>query len=200
MTAYSHLYLASQSPRRAQLLAQLGVQHGVLDVEVVEQRAAGEPAEDYVCRVAREKAGAGLLRVMGSPGAVVLAADTEVVLDDVVFGKPVDAADASRMLQCLAGREHRVLSAVCVVSAAREARLLQTSIVRFGALSAAQIEAYVASGEPMGKAGAYAIQGAAASFIEHLAGSYSGVMGLPLFETARLLRDFGIAPHALSAS
>jgi septum formation protein len=113
-----------------------------------------------------------------------------------VFGKPRDADDAARMLARLAGRTHRVMSAVSVVSGGREAQVLQVSDVRFCALSAAQIDAYVATGESFGKAGAYAIQGAAAAFIEHLSGSYSGVMGLPLFETAQLLRDFGVNPHA----
>lgn len=188
------LYLASQSPRRAQLLEQLGLRFGVLEVEVIERREAGEAALDYGRRVAREKAGAGLLRVMSSAGATVLAADTEVVLDDEVFGKPVDAVDAARMLAQLAGRTHRVVSAVCVLSGAREAQIVQVSEVTFAALTAAQIANYVATHEPLGKAGGYAIQGAAAAFIEHLSGSYSGVMGLPLFETAQLLRDFGVLP------
>src|SRR5688572_2879169 len=105
------LYLASQSPRRRELLAQLGVQHGVLEVDVVEARQPGEPPADYVSRVAREKAGAGLLQVMSVPGALVLGADTEVVLGDQVYGKPADAADAARMLRELSGRRHRVLTA-----------------------------------------------------------------------------------------
>jgi len=186
------LHLASRSPRRAQLLEQLGLRFDLLDVEVPECRAPGEPPEDYVRRVAREKAGAGLLQVAAVPSALVLGADTEVVLDDHVFGKPADAADAGRMLRLLAGRSHRVLSAVCLVDGGREAMALQVSEVRFAGLDDAGIAAYVASGEPMGKAGAYAIQGRAAAFIEHLSGSYSGVMGLPLWETARLLRDFGV--------
>jgi septum formation protein len=187
------LYLASQSPRRAQLLEQLGLRFGVLQVEVPEQREPGEAAEDYVRRVAREKAGAGLLQVLGSAGALVLGADTEVVLDGEVFGKPADAAAATAMLARLSGRSHRVLSAVCVLSGGREAQALQISDVRFAILDAAQIEAYVASGECFGKAGGYAIQGRAAAFIEHLSGSYSGVMGLPLHETAGLLRGFASA-------
>ena len=188
------LYLASQSPRRAQLLEQLGLRFGILDVEIVERREPGEAAMDYGRRVAREKAGAGLLRVMASPHAVVLAADTEVVLDDEVFGKPVDADDAACMLTKLAGRTHRVVSAVSVLSAGREAQVVQVSEVTFVSMDAAQIAAYVATDEPFGKAGGYAIQGAAAAFIEHLSGSYSGVMGLPLFETAQLLRDFSVLP------
>ncbi|HET6603533.1 MAG TPA: Maf family protein [Xanthomonadaceae bacterium] len=186
------LYLASRSPRRAQLLEQLGVRYGVLEVEVPEQRQPAEPPEDYVSRVAREKAGAGLLKVVAAPGAVVLGADTEVVLGDQVFGKPADAADAARMLGKLSGREHRVISAVWCLSAGREDHAVQTSLVRFAGLAQDEIRDYIASGEADGKAGAYAIQGRAGAFVEHLSGSYSGVMGLPLFETARLLRSFGL--------
>lgn len=186
------LHLASRSPRRSELLARLGLDFGVLALDVPEQRGPGEPAEDYVCRVAREKAGAGLLRVLGSPDALVLGADTEVVLDDEVFGKPADAGEAATMLRRLSGRTHRVLSAVSLVSRDREAQALSVSQVRFGELDDAAIDAYVASGEPEGKAGGYAVQGRAQAFIAHLSGSYSGVMGLPLYETARLLRQFGV--------
>ena len=186
------LHLASKSPRRRELLARLGLDFGVLDVEVVEERAPGESPDAYVARVAREKAGAGLLRVVAVPGAVVLGSDTEVVLDDEVFGKPADAAAAAAMLRRLSGRSHRVLTAVSLVSAGREASVLVESEVSFAALSDADIAEYVASGEPMGRAGAYAIQGGAERFIRRLAGSYSGVMGLPLHETAGLLRGFGI--------
>jgi len=184
------LYLASQSPRRRELLAQLGIDHGLLEVNVAEQRQPGEPALDYVNRVAREKAGAGLLEVMAVPGAMVLGADTEVVLDDAVYGKPRDPLDARRMLRELSGRSHRVVTAVWVVSAGREEHAIRESEVRFAPLSDAEIAAYVDTGECMGKAGAYAVQGRAAAFIEHLAGSYSGVMGLPLYETTMLLRKF----------
>lgn len=186
------LHLASQSPRRQELLRQIGVDFGVLAVQVPEIRQPGEPPEDYVSRVAREKAGAGLLKVLASPAAVVLGADTEVVLDDQVFGKPDSAGDAAAMLRSLSGRRHRVLSAVWLVSAAREEHVLQVSEVTFAPLDERQIAAYVDGGECFGKAGAYAIQGRAAAFIEHLSGSYSGVMGLPLFETATLLRKFGL--------
>ena len=186
------LHLASQSPRRRELLSRLGVPFGVLDLEIPEQRAPGEPAEEYVRRVAREKAGAGLLEVMTVPGAVVLGGDTEVVLDDEVFGKPRDEADAAAMLRRLSGRTHRVISAVSLVSADREAQAVSTSEVTFAELDDATIERYVAGGEAMGRAGAYAIQGSAQTFISHLSGSYSGVMGLPLYETARLLREFGL--------
>lgn len=185
------LHLASQSPRRRALLGRLGLTFGVLDVDVPEVRAPGEPAEDYVRRVAREKAGAGLLEVVAVAGALVLGGDTEVVLEDEVFGKPCDAADAAAMLRRLSGRTHRVLSAVALVSAGREAQALSVSEVTFAELDPAAIDAYVAGGEPLGRAGAYAIQGGAEVFVSRLSGSYSGVMGLPLFETARLLREFG---------
>lgn len=184
------LFLASQSPRRRQLLEQLGVGFGILDVDIPEVPQAGEPAEDYVRRVAREKAGAGLLQV--APGAVVLAGDTEVVLDGAVFGKPKDAADATRMLRALSGRTHRVLSAVCCVDGGREVERLSVTDVRFAPLSDDEIARYVATGEPEGRAGAYAIQGRAGAFVERIEGSYTGVMGLPLFETAALLRAFGL--------
>lgn len=186
------LHLASQSPRRRELLARLGVPFGVLDVDVPEARVPGEPAEDYVRRVAREKAGAGLLEVVAVPGAVVLGGDTEVVLEDDVFGKPRDAADAAAMLRRLSGRTHRVLSAVALVSAEREAQAVSVSEVTFDALDEAAIARYVDSGEPMGRAGAYAIQGYAETFTTRLSGSYSGVMGLPLRDTAALLRQFGV--------
>ena len=190
------LYLASQSPRRRQLLEQIGVRYGTVQVDVPEVRAPGEPPQDYVSRVAREKAGAGLLALSGVKDAIVLGADTEVVLDDDVFGKPQDAAHASAMLQRLSGCTHRVISAVWCLTAGREDHVVNCSDVTFAPLSADDIAHYVASGEPMGRAGAYAIQGRAAAFIRELRGSYSGVMGLPLFETVALLRRFGIAAPA----
>jgi len=188
------LHLASRSPRRSELLARLGYAFGVLELDLPEQRQPGEPAEDYVRRVAREKAGAGLMQVMATAGAVVLGADTEVILDDEVFGKPRDAHDAAGMLQRLSGRTHQVISAVSVVSPAREAQAVSRSEVTFATLDAAAIDAYLSTGQWDGKAGAYGIQGHAQVFIEHLSGSYSGVMGLPLFETARLLHEFDIRP------
>lgn len=186
------LYLASRSPRRAELLTRLGLRFGQIDLDIPEQRDPGETAEAYVRRVAREKAGAGLLQVISVPGAVVLGADTEVILDEDVFGKPQDEADAMAMLRRLSGRTHRVVSAVSVVSAVREEQAVSVSEVRFAELDEEDIAGYVATGEPMGKAGAYAIQGRGESFIAHLSGNYSGVMGLPLFETRRLLRSFGV--------
>ncbi len=186
------LYLASKSPRRRQLLQQLGVDFSVVEVDVVECREAGESPRDYVSRVARDKARAGLLSlaVDASEGGMVLGSDTEVVLEGEVFGKPRDAEDAAAMLGRLAGRTHEVISAVWLVSVDRELGDVCVSQVRFATLDAPTIAAYVATGEPFGKAGGYAIQGRGAALIEHLRGSYSGVMGLPLFETARLLRRF----------
>jgi len=183
------LYLASQSPRRRELLARLNVDFRVLDVAVVECRQPHESPADYVRRVATDKARAGLSTM---PDALVLAADTEVVLDEEVFGKPRDARDASDMLRRLSGRTHQVLSAVCLGSGERITEALSVSEVRFAELDDSAIATYVATGEPEGKAGAYAIQGAAQAFITHLSGSYSGVMGLPLYETARLLADAGV--------
>jgi septum formation protein len=198
------LYLASQSPRRRELLARLGRPFATLDLDVPEQRQPGESPDDYVRRVAREKAGAGLLEVAAVPGARVLGADTEVVLGDEVFGKPRDAADAAAMLRRLSGRTHRVVTVVWLVSAAREAQAVSLSEVTFGELDDATLDAYLAGGEWQGKAGAYGIQGAAQAFIAHLAGSHSGVMGLPLYETARLLASFdahaGAAPGAARAA
>lgn len=186
------LYLASKSPRRAELLARLGVDFGVLDLDIPEHRQPNEPAEEYVRRVAREKAGAGLLTVMAVPNALVLGADTEVILDDEVFGKPRDAADAAAMLQRLSGRTHLAVTAVSLVSAGREAQAVSVSEVSFAELGEDEIAAYVGTGQAEGKAGAYGIQGAAERFVRHLSGSYSGVMGLPLFETSRLLKSFGV--------
>ncbi|WP_426702493.1 Maf family protein [Rhodanobacter sp. Col0626] len=189
---HPQLHLASQSPRRRQLLEQIGVDFVVLDVEVIEQRMPDETPQDYVSRVARDKARAGLVSLDCVEDAAVLGADTEVVLDDEVFGKPRDAAAAAAMLRRLSGRTHAVISVAWLVDAAREASAICVSQVRFATLDEPTIAAYVATGEPFGKAGAYAIQGRGASLVEHLQGSYSGVMGLPLFETSSLLRSFGI--------
>ena len=186
------LFLASASPRRRELLDLLGYRYSLLETDVPEHVMPGEAPEDYVRRVARAKAGAGFLQVASVPGAVVLGADTEVVLDGEVFGKPRDHDDAFAMLARLRGRTHEVLSAVCGMNAGREAETLVVSQVRFGDPDDATLHAYVRTGEAMGKAGAYAIQGRAAAFIAHLDGSHSAVMGLPLYETALLLRDFGL--------
>jgi septum formation protein len=185
-----HLFLASQSPRRRELLRQIGREFDVLDVDVPERREPNETPEDYVSRVAREKAGAGLMQVAAVHDAVVIGADTEVVLDDDVFGKPADAADAASMLRRLSGRSHRVLSAVWCISAGREEHALSASTVEFAPMTEADIADYIATGEAFGKAGAYAIQGHAAAYISRLDGSHSAVMGLPLHETSLLLRRF----------
>lgn len=194
------LYLASKSPRRRELLARLGLPVGLVDLDLPEVRQPGEAALDYVRRVAREKAGAGLLQVMTNPSARVIAADTEVVLDDEVFGKPVDAADARAMLARLSGRTHQVISVVWVMDGSREAQASSTTDVTFAALTPAMIDGYLASGEWEGKAGAYAIQGLAEAFVSRIEGSYSGVMGLPVHETATLLAGFGIDIFAGAAA
>lgn len=186
----SLVYLASASPRRQELLTQLGVRHEVLRVTVDESPLPAEGAEDLVCRLATAKAQAGLA-VRPSGNSPVLAADTAVALGPDLFGKPTDAADAARMLGRLAGRTHIVWTAVAVVDGERERVELSRSEVTFRTLSPEEIAAYWATGEPADKAGAYAIQGRGARFIADLRGSYSGVMGLPLFETARLLTLFG---------
>lgn len=187
------LYLASQSPRRRELLAQIGATFSVVDVDVPEVQVAGELPRAYVERVARAKARAGLAAVVvaGDPQAAVLGADTEVVLDGRVFGKPRDARAAAAMLRALSGRTHTVISVVCCATATAETIAVCESQVSFAPLDGEAIARYVATGEPFGKAGGYAIQGRAAAFVTHLAGSYSGVMGLPLHATAGLLRAAG---------
>jgi septum formation protein len=183
--------LASASPRRQELLRQIGVEHFVAVADLDESVLPGESPAAYVQRLALAKARAVAARA-DSRGLPVLGADTAVVVGGVIFGKPADAEDARRMLTSLAGCDHQVLSAVALVAGARENLRLSESRVRFAALRSADIEAYIASGEPFGKAGGYAIQGRAAAFIAHLEGSYSGVMGLPLFETASLLATAGL--------
>jgi len=192
------VYLASQSPRRSQLLEQLGVRHTLLlpgtdeDAEALEVVLPGEAPADYVQRVTRLKLAAALQRrvARGLPDAPVLCADTTVALGRAILGKPQDAADAARMLARLSGRSHRVLTAVALGQGTRVVQLVSVSQVRFAAMGVQDIAAYVASGEPMGKAGAYAVQGLAAAYIARISGSYSGIMGLPLFETAHALRQF----------
>ena len=199
------IYLASQSPRRKQLLEQWGVRCELLlpddheDVEALEAVLPGEAPAAYVQRVTGLKLQASVqrLRRRGLPLAPVLCADTTVALGRRILGKPADAADARRMLGDLAGRRHRVLTAVAVArpaarGAGRQWAALSTSQVQFDAWSAADIRRYVDSGEPMGKAGAYAIQGSASLHISRISGSYSGIMGLPAHETAQLLRAAGV--------
>jgi septum formation protein len=190
--------LASASPRRTELLAQIGVPHRVVPAHIDERRGAGEPIEDCVQRLARAKAlevQVALAAVAGASAAgelAVLGADTAVVIDEELLGKPRDRADALAMLARLSGRWHQVLSAVALASASAVQCALSRSEVRFRALSARECAAYWDSGEPRDKAGGYAIQGLGAAFIEELRGSYSGVVGLPLFETARLLTEAGV--------
>jgi septum formation protein len=199
MSRPAFIYLASQSPRRRQLLEQLGVAYELLlpdeqeDAEALEAGLPGEAPVRYVQRVTALKVEAALQRMhrRGLVRAPVLCSDTTVALGRRLYGKPRSAADARRMLGELAGRTHQVLTAVSMAHAGQRQTVLSRSRVRFDdSFTPARIRAYVASGEPMGKAGAYAIQGQAAAFISHLSGSYSGIMGLPLFETAQLLRQF----------
>ena len=198
------LYLASQSPRRQQLLAQIGVRFEPLlpgaeeDAEALEATRPGESPADYVQRVTRAKLAAARerLRRRGGPPAPVLCADTTVALGRRILGKPADAAEARAMLQALAGRTHRVHTAVAVHDGRRTHAALSTSHVRVAPMAAAHIEAYIAGGEPFGKAGAYGIQGAFAAFVTHIAGSHSGIMGLPLAETASLLRAARVQPFS----
>ncbi len=194
------LYLASQSPRRRQLLEQIGVAHQLLlpdpheDAEALEAVRPGEAPARYVQRVTGLKLDAAVarLRAQGLPAAPVLCADTTVALGREILGKPQDAAEARAMLARLAGQTHRVLTAVAVQKGRQRLAALSVSWVRFAPMTAAQIRAYVATGEPMGKAGAYGVQGRVASHIAHIRGSHSGIMGLPLYETAELLRQLGM--------
>jgi septum formation protein len=192
----SFVYLASQSPRRRQLLDQIGATHELLladaseDAEALEAERHGETPAIYVQRVTRAKLDAARQRLKRRelPAAPILCADTTVALGARILGKPVDAANARQMLQALSGRTHRVLSAVAVWTGTRRLEALSVSHVRFATLPPQVIDAYIDSGEPFGKAGAYAIQSALAGWIERIEGSYSGIMGLPLFETAQLLQ------------
>jgi septum formation protein len=193
------VYLASQSPRRRQLLEQLGVAYELLlpddaeDAEALEVVLPNESPRHYVQRVTQIKLDAALLRLKHRklPLAPVLCSDTTVALGCEILGKPDNAADAKRMLSLLSDQPHKVLTAVALGSTRKRLAALSTSQVKFTHLTNAQIKNYVDSGEPMGKAGAYAVQGKAASFIEHMSGSYSGIMGLPMFETGQLLREWG---------
>ena len=184
------LCLASASPRRRELLAQIRVPHEIEPPEVNEERLPGEPPRAYVLRLARAKA--LCVRARRPPGQPVLAADTAVVLEDSVFGKPRDRRDALEMLGALGGRTHEVLTAIALAADNGVATALSVSAVRLKVLTEAERAAYWHSGEPCDKAGAYAIQGLGAVFVESLSGSYSGVMGLPLYETAQLLEAAGI--------
>lgn len=194
------IYLASQSPRRSQLLEQLGVRHELLlpdvdeDSEGLEAAVANEAPAAYVSRVTALKLDAAVARLKrrGLPMAPILCSDTTVALGRKIYAKPEDAKDAARMLGALSGTRHRVLTAVAVQFRRKRLETVSDSRVTFAPLTPAQIKNYVASGEPLGKAGAYAVQGRAAGFISHISGSYSGIMGLPMFETAQLLRALGL--------
>lgn len=198
---HDFVYLASQSPRRAQLLAQLGVRHELLlaaadeDAEALEVERAGELPVDYVQRVtlaklhaARERLKQRGLKLRGLAPAPILCADTTVALGRRILGKPADAIDACATLALLSGRTHRVLTALALFDGRQTRQVLTVSHVRFATLPASVIEAYVATGDAFGKAGSYAIQGALGGWIEHIEGSHSAIMGLPLFEAAALLR------------
>jgi len=187
------VYLASASPRRRELLLQIGVSFRVLGAAVDEAVLPGEAPQAYVERLAAAKADAGWEANRDPDGVPVLAADTAVVLDGNILGKPKDAKDAEGMLGELSGRTHEVLTAVALRTAKGLRRRISRSEVTFRAIAAAEAQAYWETGEPCDKAGAYAIQGGAAVFIADLRGSYSGVMGLPLFEAAELLAEAGIA-------
>jgi septum formation protein len=193
------VYLASQSPRRRQLLDQIGVRHELLlpgpdeDAEALEAVLPGELPHDYVRRVTQAKLDAAVARLArrGLPAAPVLCADTTVALGRSILGKPLDDADSAATLAALSGHSHRVLTAVAVAAGGGSQLRVSESHVRLRALGEDEIARYVASGEPRGKAGSYAIQSQAGAWIEHIEGSYSGIMGLPLFETAELLRPLG---------
>ena len=195
------IYLASKSPRRHELLRQLGIDFAELRLreapgrrrDVVEKARADEPAPNYVKRIARAKATLGWhwMQKRALPPRPVLGADTEVVLDGAIFGKPADAADAQRMLSLLSGRTHQVLTTIALRWEEQTVLVASTSTVTLRELDAGEIGRYIATGEPFDKAGAYAIQGQAAAFIRRVEGTYSGVMGLPLFETAVALAQIG---------
>lgn len=194
------IYLASASPRRHELLNQIGIAHQVIDVPSPpgedEPQHAGETPADYVVRTAHDKAARALVWVAqsGMPVRPILSADTTVILDGDVLGKPRDLADAQRMLTLLSGRTHEVRTAVVLAHAGQTDHRVSITQVSFATLSALEIHAYCASGEPFGKAGAYGIQGFAGAFIQNLQGSYSGVMGLPVFEVSQLLKTRGLLP------
>ena len=188
------IYLASASPRRREILASLGFQPVLLASEIDETVQPGEAVADYVARMARQKNAAA--RQLAAQRGLALAqpllsADTVVALDNAILGKPCDAAHARELLESLSGREHQVWTAVCVSLGGQTLEAAQRSDVRFKELSAQEIAAYIASGEPLDKAGAYGIQGIGGVFVAHLSGSFSGVMGLPVFETVQLLRQLG---------
>jgi len=191
------VYLASQSPRRRQLLEQIGVRHELLlatpeeDAESLELVLPNEAPLTYVKRVTQLKLEAAVQRMKqrGLPNAPVLCADTTVALGRSILGKPENAADALRILKMLSGQTHRVLTAVALASGRKRVSAVSVSQVTFASMTLAEMKNYIATGEPMGKAGAYGVQGAAAAYISQIKGSYTGIMGLPLYETAQLLKQ-----------
>jgi septum formation protein len=206
MSSSDFIYLASQSPRRRELLTQIGVAHELLlptpeeDAESLEVVLVGEAPEVYVQRVTALKLVAARARLAGATGQnrPILCADTTVAMDGTILGKPENAMDAQRVLRALSGQTHRVFTAIAIGWGDKTAQACCESHVTFAKLSDAEIADYVASGEPMGKAGAYGVQGRAAAFIARIEGSYSGIMGLPLFETAQALREVGFACNKTS--
>jgi septum formation protein len=196
------IYLASKSPRRRELLRQIGIDFELLllrsdgprGADVTEEVHSGEAPADYVARVAKEKAAfaANIIAQRRMPARPVLSADTTVTIDGAILGKPANYTEAVAMLEQLSGRTHQVLTTVAVHYGAFAGHVTQVSDVRFGALTPAAIQAYCLSQEPYDKAGGYGIQGTAALFVEHIEGSHSGIMGLPLYETAQLLRQAGL--------
>jgi septum formation protein len=196
----SQIYLASASPRRRELLNQIGIQYQLLSVDVHEQQGISESAESYVQRVALDKARAGWQSSDCGREFPVMGADTEVVLEQRVLGKPESREHALEMLSSLSGRSHSVLSAVALVYGGREQVVMNSSVVHFRVIQEIEMESYWRTGEPRDKAGGYAIQGQAAVFISHLQGSFSGVMGLPLYEAAQLLCEFGVCGPVIASS
>ena len=189
-SSVNDLILASASPRRSELLDQIGVRFTILVSDIDESRLHNESPEDYVSRLAMEKSRAGFSRqdsILPSLGA-----DTIVVCDQQIFGKPKNQADAAAMLMALSGKAHTVMSAVTVSQGSRSSSRLTKTLVRFRTISQSECQTYWQTGEPQGKAGGYAIQGRGAVFVDHIEGSYSGVVGLPLSETAEILGEFGI--------
>lgn len=193
------LYLASRSPRRQELLRQVGVRFAIVSADIDERRRPGQAPADYAVATALAKARAGVQAVPAPGSAPVLGADTDVVIDGEILGKPANRAQALAMLQRLAGRTHEVYSGVAILQGAREQTALSVTRVTFGPISAAQAQAYWDTGEPADKAGAYAIQGLGARFVKSIEGSYSGVMGLPLYETCELLARSGVLPEPRAA-
>ena len=194
MLSFPHIYLASRSPRRGELLGQIGVRFEVLPSDIDESARSGESPEHYVLRLAREKALACARRLSaaGMAARPILAADTTVCIDGLILGKPEDDADAAAMLRRLSDRWHVVHTAIAMAQGDRVETALSSTQVEVAALAEQDIAAYVASGEPRDKAGSYGIQGLAGAFIRRIEGSYSGVMGLPVYETVQLLGKFGV--------